>query len=166
MEVTVDWLAFGASLKWPLEELQFLALLHWLHFTASEVAVWSLFGLYFIVQVFCPTLLSHCHCITTHLPTTSQRTSYKHRLLHKRAWGQLELGGFLTSIFFLSERRRPNCTNCIYICQTFDHSGSQTTSRCGLAAQIKFWLKYFLTFSLYPQKHITEEPCAEHVSSL
>lgn len=30
-----------ASLKWPLKELYFLALMHFLHFTAAEVAVWS-----------------------------------------------------------------------------------------------------------------------------
>ena len=32
MGIYVDGLAFGASLKWPFEELQFLALPHWLHF--------------------------------------------------------------------------------------------------------------------------------------
>lgn len=35
------WLASGASLKWPLEEQQLLALLHWLHFSAPEVAAWD-----------------------------------------------------------------------------------------------------------------------------
>lgn len=35
------WLASGASLKWPLEEQQLLALLHWLHFSALEVAAWD-----------------------------------------------------------------------------------------------------------------------------
>ena len=35
MEVNGDRLAFGASLKWTLEELQILALPHWLHFVAE-----------------------------------------------------------------------------------------------------------------------------------
>lgn len=34
-----DWLAFVAKHKWWLEEL-FLALGHWLHFSAHEIAVW------------------------------------------------------------------------------------------------------------------------------
>lgn len=34
MGVYGHWLTFGASLEWPLEELKFLALLHWLHFYA------------------------------------------------------------------------------------------------------------------------------------
>ena len=37
MEVNGDWLTSGASLKWTLDELQFLALLHWLHFTALDL---------------------------------------------------------------------------------------------------------------------------------
>ena len=38
MGVNGDWLTFIASLKWPFEELQFLALLHWLHFSTSVIA--------------------------------------------------------------------------------------------------------------------------------
>lgn len=45
----MDRLTFGACLKRPLEELQFLALLHWLHFSAPEqVATCSLLMHYFV----------------------------------------------------------------------------------------------------------------------
>lgn len=37
---TQDWLTFGASLKSPFKELQFLAFLHWLHSSVLEVAAW------------------------------------------------------------------------------------------------------------------------------
>lgn len=33
------WLFFGAGLKWSFKELQFLVLLHWLHFSAPEIDV-------------------------------------------------------------------------------------------------------------------------------
>ena len=35
-----DRLALRVSLKWPLEEVQFFQLLHWLHFSALVIAVW------------------------------------------------------------------------------------------------------------------------------
>ena len=37
MGVCGDWLTFGASLMWSFKELQFLALLYWLHFSAACV---------------------------------------------------------------------------------------------------------------------------------
>lgn len=36
-----SWLTFGVSLKWPLEELQLLALQHWLWHSAPEIAACS-----------------------------------------------------------------------------------------------------------------------------
>lgn len=36
-----DCLAFGASLKWAFEKLQFLTLQLWLHTSALDVGIWS-----------------------------------------------------------------------------------------------------------------------------
>ena len=40
MGLNEDWLTVGASLKWPLDELQLLALLYGLHFSSLEVVAW------------------------------------------------------------------------------------------------------------------------------
>ena len=63
MGVYGNWLTFGARLKWPLEELQFLALPHWLNFSAPDVAACAkhkvrLMWMPLVLQVWYPKLSS------------------------------------------------------------------------------------------------------------